>query len=160
MKEYVMVQAKEMEELNELLNSYARERFSLVSYQCRMDMSIMEEKHVAIMEKDTSGENGSDYSLVCEGISIDRLEEICCAEKSGGLLIFPGGDKIEALNLTARSYNCLKNAGYDTISQLMLTCDADLQMVRNLGRVSFFEIKDKLSAMIEQGMRKGDENHV
>lgn len=156
MKEYVTIEAKDSKELNGLLNTYAKKHFSLVSYQYCVDVSAMQEKHLAILEKENTN-SPVQYSSICEDIPIDRLEEICRAEKIGGLLILPGGDKIEALNLSSRSYKCLKNAGYDTISKLMLTCDADLQMVRNLGRVSFFEIKDKLSAMIKQGMWKGDE---
>jgi len=152
MKEYVMVEGRGTEELNGRLNAYAKERFSMVAYQCHKEVDATGANHFAIMEKDTSDVN---YSLVCDGIPLERLEEICNAERSGALLVLPGGDRIEALDLSVRSYNCLKHAGYDTISQLLQICDADLQMVKNLGRVSFFEIKDKLAALIEQGIRKG-----
>lgn len=156
MKEYVTVEAKGTEELNERLNQYAKERFSLVSHQFHKDVDIHSATHFAIMEKNIPESNGSEeYPLVCEGIPFGRLEEICSAERIGGLLVLPGGDKIEALGLSVRAYNCLKDAGYDTISKLLQICDADLQMVKNLGRVSFFEIKEKLCALIEQGMQKG-----
>lgn len=155
MKEYVTVEAKGAEELNERLNAYAKESFSLVSYQCHTDVFLAGAMHFAIMEKEPDSNGSEEHTLVCEGIPFGRLEEICNAERSGGVLVLPGGDKIEGLGLSVRSYNCLKDAGYDTISRLLQICDADLQMVKNLGRVSFFEIKDKLSALIENGMRKG-----
>ena len=52
--------------------------------------------------------------------------------------------QIEDLDLSMRSYNCLKRANITTIKDLVNTSEGDLNRVRNLGRKSIKEIKDKL----------------
>lgn len=153
MKEYVTVVAHDTEELKELLNTYAKKRFHIKSHLYKHDMDIVNERHFAIMERENPESEHSDrFCQLCKGIPIERMEQICKAERCGGLLILPGGGRIEALNLSARSYNCLKDAGYNTISELMQIYDADLQMIKNLGRVSFCEVKEKLHAALKNGI--------
>ena len=81
------------------------------------------------------------------GIPLSRLEEICQAERENRCVVLPCGDEIEELDLSIRAYNCLKRAGYDTISKLMRASNADLQQVRNLGRKRFEEVRDKIAAL-------------
>ena len=58
------------------------------------------------------------------------------------------GDKaIEELDLSVRSYNCLKRAGIQTIRELVQRTEEEMMKVRNLGKKSLKEIKDKLQAM-------------
>ena len=58
------------------------------------------------------------------------------------------GDKaIEELDLSVRSYNCLKRAGIQTIRELVQKSEEEMMKVRNLGKKSLKEIKDKLQAM-------------
>lgn len=52
--------------------------------------------------------------------------------------------KIENMDLSVRSYNCLKRAGIDTLQQLAKLSYQDLTHVRNLGRKSVDEIIEKL----------------
>ena len=51
---------------------------------------------------------------------------------------------IDDLNLTVRSYNCLKRANILTIEDLINKTEAEMLKVRNLGKKSFDEIKQKL----------------
>ncbi len=54
---------------------------------------------------------------------------------------------IEELDLTVRSYNCLKRQGVNSIGQLTECSEADLLNIRNFGAKSIEEVKDKLQAM-------------
>lgn len=54
---------------------------------------------------------------------------------------------IEDLDLSVRSYNCLKRQGVNTIGQLTECSEADLLNIRNFGAKSIEEVKDKLQAM-------------
>lgn len=63
---------------------------------------------------------------------------------------------IEELDLSVRSYNCLKRAGIDTIEELTRKTEEDMMKVRNLGRKSLEEVKNKLSAM-NLSLRKIDD---
>lgn len=54
---------------------------------------------------------------------------------------------IEDLDLTVRSYNCLKRAGIQTVQELIQFTEEEVLKIRNLGRKSFKEIKDKLTEM-------------
>lgn len=51
---------------------------------------------------------------------------------------------IEELDLSVRSYNCLKRAGINTVQELTNKSEADMMKVRNLGRKSLEEVKAKL----------------
>ncbi|MFC6169683.1 DNA-directed RNA polymerase subunit alpha [Loigolactobacillus jiayinensis] len=52
---------------------------------------------------------------------------------------------IEELDLSVRSYNCLKRAGINTVQELTNKTEADMMKVRNLGRKSLEEVKTKLT---------------
>ncbi|MDF7637732.1 DNA-directed RNA polymerase subunit alpha [Leuconostocaceae bacterium ESL0958] len=54
---------------------------------------------------------------------------------------------IEDLDLSVRSYNCLKRAGINTIDELTDRSESDMMKVRNLGRKSLDEIQEKLVEM-------------
>jgi len=56
---------------------------------------------------------------------------------------------IEDLDLSVRSYNCLKRAGINNVSELVQKSEDDMMKVRNLGRKSMEEVKKKL---IELGL--------
>lgn len=51
---------------------------------------------------------------------------------------------IEELDLSVRSYNCLKRAGINTVHELTSKSEAEMIKVRNLGRKSLEEVKQKL----------------
>lgn len=52
--------------------------------------------------------------------------------------------KIEELDLSVRSYNCLKRAGINTVGELVLKTEEEMMRVRNLGRKSLKEVIQKL----------------
>ena len=52
---------------------------------------------------------------------------------------------IEELDLSVRSYNCLKRAGINTVKELTDRTEAEMMKVRNLGQKSLEEIKLKLN---------------
>ncbi|MDR3157296.1 MAG: DNA-directed RNA polymerase subunit alpha [Lactobacillales bacterium] len=53
-------------------------------------------------------------------------------------------EMIEELDLSVRSYNCLKRAGINTVQELTSKTEADMMRVRNLGRKSLEEVIDRL----------------
>ena len=54
---------------------------------------------------------------------------------------------IEELDLSVRSYNCLKRAGINTVEELTRKTEEDMMKVRNLGRKSLEEVQQKLEAL-------------
>jgi len=54
---------------------------------------------------------------------------------------------IEELDLSVRSYNCLKRAGINTVGELINKTDEEMMKVRNLGKKSLEEVKQKLGAL-------------
>jgi len=62
---------------------------------------------------------------------------------------------IEELDLSVRSYNCLKRAGINTVQELTAKTEEDMMKVRNLGRKSLDEVKNKLGEL-ELSLRSDD----
>lgn len=54
---------------------------------------------------------------------------------------------IEELDLSVRSYNCLKRAGINTVDELVQRNEEEMMKVRNLGRKSLEEVQQKLSGL-------------
>ncbi|GFH43434.1 DNA-directed RNA polymerase subunit alpha [Lactococcus hodotermopsidis] len=54
---------------------------------------------------------------------------------------------IEELDLSVRSYNCLKRAGINTVADLAEMSEPEMLKVKNLGRKSLVEVKDKLESL-------------
>lgn len=54
---------------------------------------------------------------------------------------------IEELDLSVRSFNCLKRAGINTVNDLIEKSEEEMMKVRNLGKKSFDEVKEKLSTL-------------
>ena len=63
---------------------------------------------------------------------------------------------IEELDLSVRSFNCLKRAGINTVEDLVSKSEEDMMKVRNLGRKSLEEVIWKL-AQLGYSLRKDDE---
>lgn len=62
---------------------------------------------------------------------------------------------IEELDLSVRSYNCLKRAGINTVQELITKSEEDMMKVRNLGRKSLEEVQEKLQEL-KLGLRLED----
>ena len=54
---------------------------------------------------------------------------------------------VEELELSVRSFNCLKRAGISTVEDLTNRTEADMMKVRNLGKKSFDEVTNKLHSL-------------
>ena len=54
---------------------------------------------------------------------------------------------IEDLDLSVRSFNCLKRAGITTVADLVEKSEDEMMRVRNLGRKSLDEVKKKLDEL-------------
>lgn len=63
---------------------------------------------------------------------------------------------IEELDLSVRSYNCLKRAGINTVAELVDRDEDEMMKVRNLGRKSLEEVQLKLAAL-GLSLRESDE---
>jgi DNA-directed RNA polymerase subunit alpha len=81
------------------------------------------------------------------------LEGVAEAPRSGALN--ENLDKsVEELELSVRSYNCLKNANIRTIRELVGKTEAEMLKTKNFGRKSLNEIKEILASMgLSLGMR-------
>jgi len=65
---------------------------------------------------------------------------------------------VEELELSVRSYNCLKNADIKTIGQLVQKSEAEMLKTKNFGRKSLNEIKEMLAEMgLSFGMKLGED---
>lgn len=60
---------------------------------------------------------------------------------------------IEDMDLSVRSYNCLKREGINTVSELVALSETQLMNIRNFGQKSVYEVRDKL---IEMGLSLKD----
>lgn len=63
---------------------------------------------------------------------------------------------IEELDLSVRSYNCLKRAGINTVEELTQKTEDDMMKVRNLGKKSLEEVQKKL-AELGLSLKKSEE---
>jgi len=63
---------------------------------------------------------------------------------------------VEELDLSVRSYNCLKRAGINTVEELIQKTPEDMLKVRNLGKKSLEEVQQKLEAL-GLSLKKSDE---
>ncbi len=54
---------------------------------------------------------------------------------------------VEELDLSVRSYNCLKRAGINNVGELIQKTEEDMMKVRNLGKKSLQEVQNKLASL-------------
>jgi len=65
---------------------------------------------------------------------------------------------VDELQLSVRSYNCLKNAGIRTLRELVVKTEAELLNSKQVGRKSLNEIKGVLAGLgLRLGMRDDDD---
>jgi len=82
------------------------------------------------------------------------LMEESTEEQAGPIFVVDEAEKdktldapIEDLELSVRSYNCLKRQGINTLDQLVQQSEADLLNIRNFGAKSIEEVKDRLAQL-------------
>lgn len=111
------------------------------------------------IEVTTNGSiNAKEALAIASKMMIEHLEVVVeMSEKASSTeyMIEPDDDQqnsklnmtIDDLDLSVRSYNCLKRAALNTVSDLTAKSEEDMMKVRNLGRKSLKEIKEKLEGM-------------
>ncbi len=114
------------------------------------DGSISPEKSLSLAAKILTEHLNIFVNLNDEARQTEIMVEKEEAEKEKMLIM-----TIEELDLSVRSYNCLKRAGINTIQELTNKSEAEMIKVRNLGRKSLEEVKQKL-ANLELGLRQDD----
>lgn len=68
-------------------------------------------------------------------------------ELGGGAVSGAPDIRIEELDFSVRTYNCLKKAGLLTIGQLVEYSESDLMNIRNFGKKSLTEVREKLAGL-------------
>lgn len=69
--------------------------------------------------------------------------------------------RIEELNFSVRTYNCLKRKRIDTVDQLMEMSDADLLKIRNFGAGCLREVREKIRVKAKiPGPEESDPNFM
>ena len=111
-----------------------------------------------VLEADLPGVKKEDIHIDIDGdyLSISAQRNASREEKDD-----KGKEKvlemtIEELDLSVRSFNCLKRAGINTVEDLLSKSEEDMMKVRNLGRKSLEEVIWKL-ASLGFNLRKDDE---
>ena len=118
-----------------------------------------------ILDVETNGAVAPSEALSSAGATLVELFQLFASqgEGTGGLVLGPepGEDEqsgvmaqpIEDMDLTVRSYNCLKREGVSTVGDLVQKTEEDLLEIRNFGQKSIDEVKAKLEDM-GLGLRK------
>jgi DNA-directed RNA polymerase subunit alpha len=84
----------------------------------------------------------------------DQAQEVQADQPRAGALNENLDKSVEELELSVRSYNCLKNANIRTIRELVLRTEGEMLKTKNFGRKSLNEIKEILHTMgLSLGMR-------
>ena len=107
----------------------------------------------------TDGSIGPDeaVSLAAKILSTHISLFVNLTEQVDEVEIAPGKDEddreraleltIEELDLSVRSYNCLKRAGINTVGELVRKTEEEMMKVRNLGKKSLEEVEQKLEEL-------------
>lgn len=89
-----------------------------------------------------------DIGRLKEMANLNISEDANLKELYNSIFLKPKNEKlnlnIEELELTVRTYNCLKRAGINTVNQLVSMSVEDLIKVRQMSRSSIIEIRKKL----------------
>jgi DNA-directed RNA polymerase subunit alpha len=115
-----------------------------------------------VLDVETDGSVNPAQALSSAGATLRSLfEQFSSYDETGpgGIVINPeevlsslGGDPIrqttvEELDLTVRTYNCLKREGISNVGELMDRTEQELLEIRNFGSKSVDEIREKLAAL-------------
>lgn len=82
-----------------------------------------------------------------EPVPEEEVEESSEADASNPELDSVLATRVEDMDLTVRSFNCLMRADIKTVGDLVNKTEEEIMKVRNLGRKSLDEVKDKLKSM-------------
>ena len=89
-----------------------------------------------------------DHLDIISGINDDVMNMVSVLKENGPEVPVKGTQTmIEDLDLSVRSYNCLKRAGIQTVDELTQKTEDEMMRVRNLGKKSLKEVKEKLEEL-------------
>lgn len=98
----------------------------------------------------------SDHLKLFIGLTEEISDEITMVEKEEEEKDKIYEMTIEELDLSVRSFNCLKRAGINTVEELVQRTEEDMMKVRNLGRKSLEEVQEKLRDL-DLSLKKTDD---
>jgi DNA-directed RNA polymerase subunit alpha len=118
----------------------------------------MTDRDRLILDVETNGSLTPRKALASAGATLKNLVELFSElEASEGIGVATAVDQqqltgdlaltIEELNLSVRSYNCLKREGINTVGELVQKSEAELMDIRNFGQKSIDEVKAKLDEL-------------
>jgi DNA-directed RNA polymerase subunit alpha len=118
----------------------------------------MTDRDRLILDVETNGSLTPRKALASAGTTLQNLVELFGElEVSEGIKVSAAQDQqqltgdlaltIEELNLSVRSYNCLKREGINTVGELVQKSEAELMDIRNFGQKSIDEVKAKLDEL-------------
>src|SRR6266513_898110 len=118
----------------------------------------MTDRDRLILDVETNGAITPREALASAGSTLVELVSLFSElAEAQGLAVGPAQDEtelsgdlaitIEELNLSVRSYNCLKREGINTVGDLVQRSEAELMDIRNFGQKSIDEVKGKLDEL-------------
>jgi DNA-directed RNA polymerase subunit alpha len=118
----------------------------------------MTDRDRLILDVETDGSITPREALASAGSTLMELVTLFSElAEAPGLAVGPAQDEtqlsgdlaitIEELNLSVRSYNCLKREGINTVGDLVQRSEAELMDIRNFGQKSIDEVKGKLEEL-------------
>jgi DNA-directed RNA polymerase subunit alpha len=118
----------------------------------------MTDRDRLILDVESNGSITPREAMASAGVTLSELVNLFGdLAESPGLTVGPAatdtaltGDlalTVEELNLSVRSYNCLKREGINTVGELVQKSEAELMDIRNFGQKSIDEVKAKLDEL-------------
>ncbi len=118
----------------------------------------MTDRDRLILDVETDGSITAREAVASAGSTLSELVNLFNElAESQGIAIGPAEDEseqsgelattIEELNLSVRSYNCLKREGINTVGDLVQRSEQELMDIRNFGQKSIDEVKAKLEEL-------------
>jgi len=118
----------------------------------------MTDRDRLILDVETDGSITPREAVASAGTTMSELVNLFAElAESQGLTVGPAQEEtqlsgdlaltLEELNLSVRSYNCLKREGVNTVADLVQKSEAELMDIRNFGQKSIDEVKAKLDEL-------------
>lgn len=118
-------------------------RYDCLTMEITTDGSINPQKALSLAAKILI-----DHLDIIAGINDDVMNISSVLKENGPEAPVKGTQTmIEDLDLSVRSYNCLKRAGIQTVDELTQKTEDEMMRVRNLGKKSLKEVKEKLEEL-------------
>lgn len=116
--------------------------YDKLSFEVWTDGSILPDEAISLGAKVLSKHLSLFINLTEEVAEVEILDEKAEDDKAKVLEM-----TVEELDLSVRSYNCLKRAGINTVEELIQRTEEDMMKVRNLGKKSLEEVRRKLAEL-------------